>query len=262
MASRNTSPTASSCSTTGSGPDHDAAAARREVPRLGPRHQRVPVPDRRRGHQRAADHLGRARATRTRPRASRPGVAGLDAMLGAGGYYRGSSVLVSGRPGTGKTASPRISPTPPAGAASAASISPSRNRPSRSCATCAPPASTWSATSRPGCCASRPRGRACTASRCTWPACTAIIETVRARRRGGRPDLGLPRRSQSEIHATLLRLVDLCKARGITGAVHQPLLSGRSHREDESEACLADGHLDLADRHRGRTASATVASTC
>lgn len=31
------------------------------------------------------------------------GVPGLDAMLGAGGYYRGSSVLVSGSSGTGKT---------------------------------------------------------------------------------------------------------------------------------------------------------------
>ncbi|HEX8928547.1 MAG TPA: circadian clock protein KaiC [Actinomycetota bacterium] len=31
------------------------------------------------------------------------GVPGLDAMLGAGGYYRGSSVLVSGTSGTGKT---------------------------------------------------------------------------------------------------------------------------------------------------------------
>jgi circadian clock protein KaiC len=31
------------------------------------------------------------------------GVPGLDAMLGIGGYYRGSSVLISGRAGTGKT---------------------------------------------------------------------------------------------------------------------------------------------------------------
>lgn len=31
------------------------------------------------------------------------GVSGLDAMLGAGGYYRGSTVLVSGPSGTGKT---------------------------------------------------------------------------------------------------------------------------------------------------------------
>lgn len=31
------------------------------------------------------------------------GIAGLDAMLGGKGYYRGSSVLVSGTPGTGKT---------------------------------------------------------------------------------------------------------------------------------------------------------------
>ena len=31
------------------------------------------------------------------------GVAGIDAMLGAGGYYKGSSVLISGTSGTGKT---------------------------------------------------------------------------------------------------------------------------------------------------------------
>jgi circadian clock protein KaiC len=31
------------------------------------------------------------------------GVLGLDARLGIGGYYRGSSVLISGRAGTGKT---------------------------------------------------------------------------------------------------------------------------------------------------------------
>lgn len=31
------------------------------------------------------------------------GVAGLDAMLGAGGFYRGSSILISGAAGTGKT---------------------------------------------------------------------------------------------------------------------------------------------------------------
>jgi circadian clock protein KaiC len=31
------------------------------------------------------------------------GVAGLDAMLGAGGFYRGSSILISGTAGTGKT---------------------------------------------------------------------------------------------------------------------------------------------------------------
>src|SRR6202012_4598297 len=31
------------------------------------------------------------------------GIPGLDAMLGAGGFYRGSSVLLSGTAGTGKT---------------------------------------------------------------------------------------------------------------------------------------------------------------
>ena len=38
----------------------------------------------------------------TRQRIS-SGIARLDTMLGGGGFYRGSAVLVSGNPGTGKT---------------------------------------------------------------------------------------------------------------------------------------------------------------
>ena len=77
--------------------------ARRQVPRLGPRHQRVSLPDRRAGHLGAADHLAGAGPRRHAPSGSSPGVPRLDAMLGGKGYYRGSSVLVSGTAGTGKT---------------------------------------------------------------------------------------------------------------------------------------------------------------
>jgi circadian clock protein KaiC len=65
------------------------------------------------------------------------GVARLDAMLGGEGVYRGSSVLVTGTAGTGKTSLARTSPTRPADAASAASISRSRNPRASSSATCA-----------------------------------------------------------------------------------------------------------------------------
>ena len=79
------------------------------------------------------------------------GIPRLDAMLGGKGYYRGSSILVSGTAGTGKTslaAALRRRRLP--ARASAASTSPSRNRPTRSSATCAPSASTWSRGSSKG----------------------------------------------------------------------------------------------------------------
>ena len=68
-----------------------------------PRHQRVPVPDRRDRLLGPADHLDRDSTMRP-PRSGSPaGVPGLDAMLGGRGVYRGSSVLVSGTAGTGKS---------------------------------------------------------------------------------------------------------------------------------------------------------------
>ncbi len=72
------------------------------------------------------------------------GVARLDAMLGGKGFYRGSSVLVSGTAGTGKTSlGGALSPIAAAARGERVLFSPSRNRPVRSCATCAPSASTW-----------------------------------------------------------------------------------------------------------------------
>ena len=81
----------------------DAAPAHRQVPRHDARHQRVSVPDRRDGHLRPADHVARPAATRRRNERISTGIPRLDAMLGGKGVYRGSSVLVSGTAGTGKT---------------------------------------------------------------------------------------------------------------------------------------------------------------
>ena len=68
-----------------------------------PRHQRVPVPDRRGRHLRPAHHLDRAGPRGQSASGSPAALARLDAMLGGEGYYRGSSVLVSGTAGTGKS---------------------------------------------------------------------------------------------------------------------------------------------------------------
>jgi len=70
------------------------------------------------------------------------GVPRLDAMLGGAGVYRGSSVLITGTAGTGKTSLAAHF----AAAASAACTSPSRSRRANWSATCAPSAWTW----RPG----------------------------------------------------------------------------------------------------------------
>jgi hypothetical protein len=71
------------------------------------------------------------------------GIPGLDAMLGGSGVYRGSSVLVSGSPGTKSSigASPS---TPRADAVRTRCSLPMRNLARRSCATCDPLISTSS----------------------------------------------------------------------------------------------------------------------
>ena len=73
-----------------------------QVPRVGARHQRVPLPDLRTRLHRAADHLGRAGTTGPPRNESRRASPRLDHMLG-GGMFRGSTLLVSGTAGTGKT---------------------------------------------------------------------------------------------------------------------------------------------------------------
>ena len=73
-----------------------------EVPRLASRHQRVPVPDRqRRVSVLPITSLGLQHAVSTERLST--GVPSLDAMLDGAGLYRGSSVLISGAAGTGKS---------------------------------------------------------------------------------------------------------------------------------------------------------------
>ena len=72
------------------------------------------------------------------------GIDELDRMLGDAGYYRGSSILISGTAGTGKSSFAATFADRPAAAASAACTSPSRNPRHRSSATWPPSAATWS----------------------------------------------------------------------------------------------------------------------
>ena len=84
-------------------PDRHAAAADRQVPRLHARDERVPDDDRRARPERPADQLAGPELRASPPSGSPPASPRLDAMLGGKGYYRGSSILVSGTAGTGKT---------------------------------------------------------------------------------------------------------------------------------------------------------------
>ena len=68
------------------------------------------------------------------------GIARLDDMLGGQGVYRGTSILVSGTAGTGKTSLAAYFVDAACRRGERACTSPSRNRPTRSCATCAPSA--------------------------------------------------------------------------------------------------------------------------
>ncbi len=69
----------------------------------GPRHQRVPHADRRATACRSCRSARWGWTTRCRRSASPTGIERLDAMLGGKGYYKGSSILVSGTAGTGKS---------------------------------------------------------------------------------------------------------------------------------------------------------------
>ena len=75
----------------------------REVPRLEPRHQRVSVPDRSARHRRAAGHVAAADSQGRRRERISTGLDWLDDMFGGKGYFRASSVLLSGGAGTAKT---------------------------------------------------------------------------------------------------------------------------------------------------------------
>jgi circadian clock protein KaiC len=100
------------------------------------------------------------------------GIPRLDAMLGGRGFFRGSSILLTGTPGTGKTIVAANFAQAAAGAGSACSSSRSRNRPTRSSATCIPSGCAWSRWSSAACCGFTRRGPRSTAWKCTWPRCS------------------------------------------------------------------------------------------
>jgi circadian clock protein KaiC len=80
----------------------DAPPAHRQISRLGPRHQRIPVHHRRAGHHCDADYVERP-CPRGVDRAAAERHPDLDQMLEGKGYYKGSSILVSGMAGSGKS---------------------------------------------------------------------------------------------------------------------------------------------------------------
>ena len=96
------------------------------------------------------------------------GVDRLDHMLG-GGVFRGSTILVSGTAGTGKTSLGAHLVNAACRAASGRCGSCSRSRPPRSCVTCGRSASTCSRGSTRACCGSGRRGRPRSGWRPIWP---------------------------------------------------------------------------------------------
>ena len=170
-------------------PGLDAPAAHRQVPRLGARHQRVSLPDRRERHLGAADHAASGSTTPASSERISTGVAP------ARRHARRRRLLPRherARLGHGRhrQEQPRraCSSTPPAGAARRRSTSRSRSRTSRSSATCAPSASNLEPLGQEGAaCASRPRAPRCTAWRCTSSPCTR-----RSRSSSRRPSSSIP----------------------------------------------------------------------
>ena len=152
----------------GGRPALDAPAAGGEVPRLGAWHQRVSLPHQQGRHLGAADYLAGPGAPRLRRQRVSTGMRRLDEMLGGKGYYRGSSVLLSGhgrhgqeQPGGG------LRRGRPRGGGSGRSTLPSRSRRARSCATCAPSAWTWNRGCARAGCSSMPPAPTFTGWKCT-----------------------------------------------------------------------------------------------
>jgi circadian clock protein KaiC len=109
------------------------------------------------------------------------GIAGLDEMLGGKGFYRGSSILLTGQRVLGKAVWPCILRMPRARAESAACTSLSKSRPRRSSATCDPWGSISKARYAPGSCNFTPHGRRCSDWRCTWCGCTSSSKGISRR---------------------------------------------------------------------------------
>jgi circadian clock protein KaiC len=105
------------------------------------------------------------------------GVPRLDAMLGGKGYYRGSSILISGTAGTGKTSLATTFIDRVCRQGSKVLYCAFEKRRNRSYATCGPSGWTWTSGEKPGSYSSTPSGHRSTAWRCISPPSTSWSRT-------------------------------------------------------------------------------------
>ena len=152
------------------------------------------------------------------------GIARLDEMLGGKGVYRGSSVLVSGTAGTGKTSYRRLlrrRRLPPRREGALLRLRGVAGADRRG--TCAPSASTWSTWVKKGLLrihAERPQNTGLEMHLVRMnreieefsPAVTVVDPITNLTTIG----------TYSSIRATLTRLIDAMKSRQITAALHEP----------------------------------------
>ena len=158
-------------------PGVHAPAARREVPRHRARHQRVSVPDRRQRHLGAAHHVDAARTRRPPPSACPPASPAWTTCWAAPGLYRGSSTLVSGAPGTGKSSVGASFVNAACARGERALLfayEESSSQLLRNMRSIGIDLGPGSATA---CCTSTRRARRCTASSSTWCTCTSWCAT-------------------------------------------------------------------------------------
>ena len=151
--------------------------------------------------------------TRPRPSAISTGIPGLDAMLGGKGFYRGSSVLVSGTAGTGKTSL--------AAHFADAACRARRALPLLRLRGVAQPDRAQHALDRPrpralgrqgAARSSTPPGPRCTAWSCTWSRCTrSSASSSRRSWSSTRSPTSSPWATTAEVKAMLMRLIDFLK---------------------------------------------------
>ena len=215
---RSTSPIVFFCWIIGPEPDIHPPAPHREVSRHRSWHQRISISDRRRRLQRASGERARSRHKVFEERIS-TGIPDLDAMLAGGGFHRGSSILVSGVAGSGKSSLAASFVDAACRNGENALYFSLRNPPSRWCETCIRSESTSSPTwTRANSTMSR-RGRRSTASNAPRDH-VARNCAVKAETRRPRPDLRLRfvgTRGRNPGHAA--QNGRFSKSRGVTGVL-------------------------------------------
>ncbi len=185
------------------------------------------------------------------------GVPRLDAMLGGAGVYRGSSVLISGTAGTGKTSL-------------AAHFADAACRRGERCLYFAfeesrEPDRPQHALDRPGpgalaeegpACASTPPAPPPTAWRCTWPRSTSWSASFEPRVVIVDPiTTFLSAGTSVEAESMLMRLIDFLKGQQITALFTSLTHGGDAPGAEPGRHLVADRHLAAGARHRaGRRA--------